>query len=57
MSQNLERLKREMKELKYSGKPEEEMHIRGDEILCEVLVMLGQHQLVYDFLSLERWYA
>jgi len=46
----------EMRKLKLDPDTES-AHARADEILCEVLVVLNQHELVNAFNRLTRWYG
>ena len=47
----------QMKEvLSNSGDPESG-HSMADQLLCDALTILGQHELVSDFDEVEKWYA
>ena len=35
----------------------EDAHIEADQILCDILDMLGYHDIVEAYNSIEKWYA
>lgn len=49
-------IREQMKVLSDSGDPESG-HSMADQLLCDALTILGQHELVSDFDEVEKWYA
>lgn len=46
----------QMKVLSDGGDPELG-HSMADQLLCDALTILGQHELVSEFDEVEKWYA
>lgn len=51
-------IKEEMKSLRVPGRRDIEVdHITADDLLCELIRLLGHGEIVDDFEELELWYA
>lgn len=49
-------IKRKLVELRFSN-DREAAHIEADELLCEMLKMLGFEDIVLEFDQIPKWYA
>ncbi len=50
-------LKTELAMIASHNSDTEQGHIRGDEILCEILELLGHEEVVELYNKIDKWYA
>lgn len=56
--ERIEKIKNEMKSLSTQENWDiETTHVEADDLLCELLVILGYSGVVNDFGKIEKWYA